>query len=175
VAGVPGVLDFRRDVQPVLDRHCTRCHNGDRPEGRGLDLTSAPDAKEKNWPRSYAALTRRRAGGKYSAGEPLYVAFAPNAAGNYPPRSLGTGDSRLMKFLDGSHYDARLAQAEHDTVRLWIEAGATYYGNYRAYQNWTNQMVRYGVVPANGPKGALDPFEMEQRYWESLWWRPHGK
>ena len=30
IRGVPDVLDFPRDVQPILDRHCVECHNADR-------------------------------------------------------------------------------------------------------------------------------------------------
>jgi hypothetical protein len=31
--GFPDVMDFHRDVQPVLDRHCVSCHNPERREG----------------------------------------------------------------------------------------------------------------------------------------------
>jgi hypothetical protein len=171
IPGVPEVIDFRRDVQPILDRRCAGCHDPGKPEGRDLDLTSAPDPKEKAWTRGYASLTRRAPGGKYDPGAPLYVAFAPNAAGNYPPRSLGGGASRLMKFLDGSHYDARLSRAERDTIRLWIEVGATFYGNYQPYDRWKEQMSRYGIELVKDPQGAVDPFATEQRYWESFRWR----
>ena len=37
IADVPGVLDFPRDIQPILDRHCVACHNPDRRDGR-VDL-----------------------------------------------------------------------------------------------------------------------------------------
>ena len=33
VPGVPDVLDFPRDIQPILDRHCVECHRPDRREG----------------------------------------------------------------------------------------------------------------------------------------------
>ncbi|MHC4252802.1 MAG: HzsA-related protein, partial [Planctomycetota bacterium] len=33
VAHVPDVIDFPRDVQPVLDRHCVRCHGYEKPAG----------------------------------------------------------------------------------------------------------------------------------------------
>jgi hypothetical protein len=171
-AGVPDIFDFRRDVQPVLDRHCAGCHNPQKPEGRELDLTSAPDGKEKNWTRSYAALTRRKDARKQEAGEPLYIAFAPNAAGNYPPRTLGSGASRLLKFVDGSHYDAKLSQVEYDTIRLWIEVGATFYGHYGVYDRWADQMTRYSVTPVTDSEGKTDPFATEKRYWESFQWMP---
>ena len=77
-----------------------------------------------------------------------------------------------MQFLDGSHYEVRLTRIEHDTIRLWIEVGATFYGNYRAYDRWPEQMARYGVTPRKDEQGAVDPFATEQEYWESFWWPP---
>jgi hypothetical protein len=172
VEGVPEVLDFRRDLQPILDRRCVNCHNPGKPEGRDCDLTSDPDPKEKNWTRGYATLTRRPQIGKYNQALPLYAAFAPNAGGNYPPRSLGSGASRLMMFLDGSHYDTKLTKAEHDTIRLWIEVGCTFYGNYRVYDRWPEQMVRYGIAVQKDAENKPEPFATERLYWKSFWWRP---
>ena len=36
--GLPDVLDFPRDIQPILDQHCVECHNYQRREG-GVLLT----------------------------------------------------------------------------------------------------------------------------------------
>ena len=44
IAGVPDVLDFPRDIQPILDRHCVECHNPDRCDGR-VDLTRRQDRR----------------------------------------------------------------------------------------------------------------------------------
>jgi hypothetical protein len=51
---------------------------------------------------------------------------------NYAPRTLGSSASRLLKFLDGSHYDARPTAQEFELVRSWIETGAAYPGTYAA-------------------------------------------
>ena len=77
VAGVPDVLDFRRDLQPILDRRCVSCHSPGKPEGCEFDLTAAPDPKEKTWTRSYAALTRRAPGGKSGLGFPAVRRLRP--------------------------------------------------------------------------------------------------
>ncbi len=34
--GIPDVLDFPRDIQPILDQHCTECHSYERREGEIL-------------------------------------------------------------------------------------------------------------------------------------------
>jgi mono/diheme cytochrome c family protein len=36
-------IDFARDVQPIFEQSCIKCHSGDRPKGK-YSLTSRPDA-----------------------------------------------------------------------------------------------------------------------------------
>jgi len=37
-----------------------------------------------------------------------------------------------MEFIDGRHYDVKLSELERKTIRLWIDASATYPGTYAA-------------------------------------------
>jgi hypothetical protein len=54
------------------------------------------------------------------------------ARSNYDPRTLGSSASRLLKMLDGSHYDVRATPEQKRLLRLWIESGAAYPGTYAA-------------------------------------------
>ena len=38
VKGIPDIIDFPRDIQPVLDKHCVKCHRPENYEG-GILLT----------------------------------------------------------------------------------------------------------------------------------------
>jgi len=115
--GLPDVLDFPRDVQPVLDANCVRCHNCDEPGG-GVNLSGD---RGPMFSLSYFNITARS-----------LVADGRNGVGNRPPRAIGSGGSRLLGFLDGSHYDARPTDRERTIVRLWIDTGAAYPGTYAA-------------------------------------------
>ncbi len=53
-------------------------------------------------------------------------------SGSPVPRTFGSSASRLMKLVDGSHYEAKLSNRERRTLRLWIETGAAYPGTYAA-------------------------------------------
>lgn len=117
IADVPEVFDFPRDIQPILDRHCTECHNADRLEGR-VDLSGD---RTPMYSQSYDTLIAR---GLVSDGR--------NFTGNSPPRTLGSSASRLLKLADGSHFGAKLTDRERLLVRLWIDSGATYPGTYAA-------------------------------------------
>ena len=116
ISDVPSVLDFSRDVQPILDRHCVSCHSPDKLEGK-VDLTGD---KTATYTMSYLAMQTRG----------LVVDGRNQPRGNRPPYSYGSATSRLMKLIDGSHYGAKPSDLERKTVRLWIETSATYPGTY---------------------------------------------
>jgi hypothetical protein len=130
--GLPDVFDFTRDVQPVLDRHCVKCHNPDRRDG-GVDLSGdmTPLYTTSYWTMCTDSL----------------VSDGRNQSGNRPPHTIGSGASRLMKLLDGSHYDARPSPQERALVRLWIDTGATYPGTYGALGS--------GMFPVELPHDAF--------------------
>jgi len=115
IAGIPDVLDYPRDVQPILDRHCVECHRPERRDG-GVELTGDRTAL---FSVSYWTLVKR---GLVSDGRNTY--------GNRPPRSVGSSASRLLDLMDGSHEGAKPTPRERDIARLWIESGATYPGTY---------------------------------------------
>jgi hypothetical protein len=125
---VPDVLDFPRDVQPILDRHCVECHNPDRREG-DVDLCGDHTPAYST---SYWTVVKRR-----------LISDARNGLGNRPPRAIGSSASRLLDYIDGSHYGATLTPHERTTLILWIETGATYAGTYACYLT--------GIAPVKFP------------------------
>ncbi len=118
--GFPDVIDFSRDIQPILDAHCVRCHDYSRREGK---VVLAGDLGP-HWSHSYYNLLAFR-----------LVADGRNGLGNYPPRTIGSSASRLLKLVDGSHYGAKVSEREWRMLWLWIESGATYAGSYAALRN----------------------------------------
>ncbi|MGA2033397.1 MAG: hypothetical protein ABSG68_14170 [Thermoguttaceae bacterium] len=114
---VPDVMDFPRDVQPILDRHCLPCHDCDRRAG-GIALSGD---RGPVYSISYATITAQS-----------LVADGRNGYGNRPPRTIGSSASRLLKLADGTHHAARLTDLELRTLRLWIDSGAPYPGTYAA-------------------------------------------
>jgi hypothetical protein len=118
VDDVPDVIDFPRDVQPILNAHCAQCHNPDRREGK-VDLAGDHTPKYSN---SYWTIVKHS-----------LVADGRNQPySNRAPRTIGSSASRLMSLIDGSHHDAELSPLECKTIRLWIDTSATYAGTYAA-------------------------------------------
>jgi cytochrome c553 len=122
--GFPDVLDFTRDVQPVLDRLCVPCHTYEKRDGKAL---LAGDLGPE-WSHSYFSLFALR-----------QVADGRNGLGNQPPRSVGSSASALLQKVDGSHYGAKATAREWRTLWLWIESGAPYAGTYAALRNQRQQ------------------------------------
>jgi len=118
IPDVPDVFDFPRDVQPILDRHCVKCHAGARLDG-GVTLSGD---RGPRYSLAYVTLLS----------SPGLVSHGRDADGNKAARGIGSSASRLMQLIDGSHFDARPSPHEVEMIRLWIDSGAVYAGTYAA-------------------------------------------
>jgi hypothetical protein len=131
IAGVPDVLDFPRDIQPILDRHCVACHDYRKtekggPRAGGVILTGDHGPMFSH---SYITLTVRR----------QFIDGRNQPASDYNPRTLGSAASPLMKKIGAkgfdsspaaSHHGVKVSAIEAATIRLWIDSGAAYPGTY---------------------------------------------
>jgi cytochrome c553 len=124
VPGVPEVFDYPRDVQPVLDALCVRCHGTEAtPDGgpRAGRLLLTGD-RGPMFSHSYYQMTIAH----------LFVDGRNKPVSNYAPRALGSSASRLLKLIDGSHHGVKATPEQARLLRTWIDAGATYPGTYAA-------------------------------------------
>ena len=134
--GNAGVIDFVRVIQPILDRHCVRCHTGAAPKGGVLlngDYT-------RFFNMSYDNLVVRSQSNQISTD--LYLGLAkdlplvqinnmfPGTYAPHQPGSMGSVVSRLPQFFDGAHCETEVTAAEKRRVYEWIDAMAPYYTTY---------------------------------------------
>ena len=131
---IPQMLDYPRDVQPILDKHCVECHSSEKPEGRVV-LTG--DYNEWFTQSYYSLFSSRQVSDVWGYDE----------LGNYPPYSLGSPASALMKTIDGSHYEAELSDRERRLVQLWIDTGAAYAGTYAVLNTGTVAVGSKAIDP----------------------------
>lgn len=122
--GVPDVLDFPRDVQPILDALCVGCHGTDKTTAGGPRAGKLLLEGDRGpmFSHSYYMLT---IAGLFSDGR-------NQPRSNYAPRQLGSSASRLLNMLNGSHYKVVATPLQQQILRLWIETGAAYPGTYAA-------------------------------------------
>ncbi|MCL2120183.1 MAG: hypothetical protein FWH27_17345, partial [Planctomycetaceae bacterium] len=116
--GIPDVIDYPRDIQPLWDRHCISCHHAQERNGN----ISLVGDRTPIYTVSFIEITMKS-----------LVADGRNVVGgNFPPYALGTSSSKLLQYCDESHFGVHLSERERQTVKLWIEAGAAYPGTYAA-------------------------------------------
>ncbi len=139
--GPPQGFSFGQRVQPILDRHCTRCHHGGQGEAAGTETSSsfsllaAPvldqDAK-RFWSEAYLRLTQ---GGPDDG--PVRWISPQSAPTPYPPRSTGAVQSPLIELLDEGHEGVRLSAEELETIACWIDLAVPFCGDYAEANAWT--------------------------------------
>jgi len=132
--GFPDVLDYQRDIQPILDRHCVSCHNYEKREGKVL-LTGDLGP---HWAHGFFSLFAHR-----------QVADGRNGLGNQPPRTIGSFASDLLKKVAGGHHEVKVSPRDWRMLWLWIESGAVYAGSYAGLRNEKDQQV------ANAATGSV--------------------
>jgi cytochrome c553 len=136
-AGYPDVFDYQRDIQPVLDRNCVRCHSPEKRAGK-LDLSAGVF---QGFACSYRALLLRR-----------LVMDGENSVGNRAPRTIGSSASPLLDYLGGKHKNVKASEKDWRTVWLWIESGCLYAGSCAAIRNTTEQHY-YGHASSRAASG----------------------
>jgi len=112
-------LHYPTDVQPVLDKHCVRCHGGDELEG-DLDLT----AKMTDiFSRSYENLLEHDLVQTLNEDTLLFAEYMP-------PYTLGSHASKLINVLRKGHEEVELSREEMIRLTTWVDSNAQYYGSY---------------------------------------------
>ncbi|MDP6045118.1 MAG: hypothetical protein QGG25_05895, partial [Phycisphaerae bacterium] len=114
-----------RDVQPILDKHCIKCHNSKDRKGNVI-LTGD---RGPVFSHSYYELFFQWQI-KDTAGNPTNG--SGRQKGNDKPYTTYSSASSLMKKIDTHHNKVKLSDIERTTIRLWIDASAQYPGTYAA-------------------------------------------
>ena len=144
-------FSYVQTVQPIWDKHCIACHQGgaddaDRKKPSALRLTGEvaelPPGKEfaglRDFTQSYVALT---ANGQCT---PLVNWVHPQSmAAMLLPNACGSSRSKLMDYLEPSHYDVQLTGVERRIVACWIDLAVPFCGSYAEANRWNTQERRW--------------------------------
>jgi NPCBM/NEW2 domain/Hydrazine synthase alpha subunit middle domain len=117
-------LSYPLLVQPVLDKHCVKCHAGEKPagpEGCPIVLTGEPEGA---YSKSYNVLGKRVPysswGGLEANGEPITQ-----------PDRFGARASTLMAMLQKGHHKVALGDDDMDRLTTWMDSNALFYGTFK--------------------------------------------
>ena len=114
-----GPVDFARQVQPVLDKYCVRCHSGRAPKGR-IDLSGD---KTRLFNMGFESLVFR-------PGLVERYHINPGPTGNFPPLATGSYVSKLNKDIEAVRDGVKMDDESRRRVYTWIDANVPYYGTW---------------------------------------------
>ncbi len=143
-------VSFNREVQPVLDRYCVRCHDGrtDRPDFR---LRPGVSIKTKEvyyinsnnlFPPAYLALCNYIRGQTQEGDNNLQV-----------PYNFHVSTTELFQLLESGHQGVRLDAESWDRLTTWIDLNRPNHGTWHENVG-EKRMANYATRRA----------EMQRRY-----------
>ena len=148
-----GPVDFARDIYPILQRSCFECHGPEKQSGK-LRLDSRP-----------AALRGGRIG-------PALVPGQAQRSELYRRITLSKGDDGVMPARG-----ERLAPAQADLLRRWIDQGALWPPKLLPVRHWAYvKPVRPPLPPLSDtrwPRNPIDHFILARLEKEEL--HPSGE
>ncbi|MBW8017860.1 MAG: hypothetical protein FVQ82_16950 [Planctomycetes bacterium] len=138
-------FSFPKEIQPILDKHCIKCHDGgakDNGKKKPFSLLAKEnvdnEAKRK-WSDSYLALTKK--GRPNEIVNWLNVQSTPTML---KPYSVGACKSKLMTMLENNHNKVKLSTEELEKIACWIDLLVPYCGDYAEANTWNDhEMQKY--------------------------------
>jgi len=127
---------FPKLVQPILDAHCVRCHDGGAGDKKAFDLRAGTAAAESFVPNLWTVYG---VGYKKHYPYPSYWALLPHVKYadvhqyHTPPGSWGSRVSPLIHLLHEGHEDVALSRSEWRTLCAWIDCNVPYLDDYRKF------------------------------------------
>ena len=133
-------LGYERDIQPILDRHCGQCHQGDGKGKEKLDLTLRPSLDGGVFPEPYLTLTlgKKRqlrdfpanceggiAGTILAEAQP----WTPETYKTFPPLIAMSYASKLVEIAaSGKHHRVKVKDMDLTKLILWVDTLCAYRG-----------------------------------------------
>lgn len=118
-------LTFDHDIQPILDRACVACHNG---EGRvPLDFKDHSMDSVMDW-----AGTRYYSK-SYLAFHPYFYRQGPEAEmAVLNPYEYASMSSEMFQILENNHHNVELKEEEIKTLYKWLDFNVPYNNTFKA-------------------------------------------
>ena len=161
-ASAQKTLDFRVDVQPVLDKYCAKCHDGTKDKKRIL-LTGA---ETQQFTVAYEKLRRSALVGRindeigpktgnaeyrqpFTFGSYSSVLMASHT--NLPTEKYLTGNTSRLAAMKKAHKDLKLPLAARVQLANWIDGNLQFYGSY-----WGRRNSQHAKHPNYRPISTFD-------------------
>ncbi len=143
-------FDYPKFVQPILDKHCVKCHTANHSSGLDMrgDLVYNNSAK-KSYATSYSSFFKGIGASK--SNKAINIATIFSQAPQLPPYSHGSTKSGIIKNVLSGHKDVKLTDKEIRILACWIDCEAPHAPAYDAYMN-ESDAKRYKELEATAKK-----------------------
>lgn len=172
-------VSYPRYVQPVLDRYCGQCHQGDGEARKVLDLTERPGAPvftepyltligRPTWGAPYVAPAKPPPGFGIAGMLMVegYSTVDPRAYQTPPPMTALSYRSKLIELASsGRHHDVRVDDESLLRLILWVDTMCPYRGDDEVRQipdpvfqgvDWLAVRPRIATAPRGLRPGPVD-------------------
>ncbi len=127
-------FSYPREVQPVMDKYCVSCHNGQPREDSAKICDLRGSVMLTNW----TSVTPGNGGGhagKFSVGYDALVRHVrrPGIESDYhmlTPMEFHADTTDLVQMLNGGHQGVRLDEEAWDRLITWIDLNCPYHGTW---------------------------------------------
>ena len=166
IYGLRRGFSFLKEVQPVLDAHCVKCHDGKDEKRPDLTSTAVDDpAAKRRWTRSYLALTHARPDNAEAKacwrGDANHKVVNWVSSASAPPIqkpcSAGSNTSALFaNMLDKGHCKT-LTDEGAARLAMWIDLGVPFCGDYAEANLWNDpEKAKYELYMTKRARAAAD-------------------
>jgi hypothetical protein len=118
IEGIERIVDYTRDIQPLINKYCVGCHNPKNPNGNGVILSMGIGAQHIS-PRLALQATGM-------------CITDDNLLGDFAPYTFGSGGSKLARFAEGSHHNKKFSEKDINILKAWLDIGAPHISTYAA-------------------------------------------
>jgi len=156
-------LGYCADIQPIFDRYCGRCHQGDGKGREHLDLTFRPSTDSGSYTEPYVTLTlgaERTHSGGFTRGcdggvagslLPMVYPLRPEDDRTLPPMTAMSYKSKLVEnATSGKHHEVEVDTLSARKLIAWVDLLCPY---------WNEDDIRSIPDP-----DASDPFFANSSY-----------
>jgi hypothetical protein len=120
-------------VQPVLDKHCVKCHGGERTEGDVVltgEVPESPDGDRSLFSLSYLALAPMVKYAQWGAMDEEQDFRVSNSEPITRPDFFGSRSSPLIAMLREGHEGVELNDEEFERLTTWADNNVLFYGTF---------------------------------------------
>jgi hypothetical protein len=140
-------FSYVQEIQPIFDRHCVSCHNdanankskisltGEVARPGSVKLLGAGDVDPKRaYTQSYVTITTSGNPDK----NPWMTWLKPRSrAVMLPPYHTGSSQSKIMHYLEPTHYQVQVTDNEKRRFACWLDLLVPFCGSYTQHNTWT--------------------------------------